>query len=181
MIKKLLLVVVVVGLLGSPKSAHAAGKVSLSPTPVNLTEGQSQVVTVTLDEPVIVEEGEPFVTLNIASTNPSRLTTSVTSVTWTGAQWNQSRTFTLTAVDDLLVNGDANDLIDITVESNSEYYNSYAPAFVANALDNDVNPVVLPAVLPEVGQGGSAPVALLAALTVGLAAYALQRRGKLKA
>lgn len=163
----------------APSSAQAAGRVSMSPTPVNLTEGQSQVITVTLDEPIIAEEGEAFVTLTITNTNPSRLTSSVSSVTWTGAQWAQSRTFTLTAVDDLVVNGDLTDVVDVSVTSNSEYYDAFAPAFVANVLDNDVQQVVLPEVLPAVGDGSSGLAITCMALLAGFVTYAL-RRGKLE-
>lgn len=163
----------------APKQAHAAGRVSISPTPVNLTEGQSRVITVTLQEPIIAAEGEAFVTLNITTTNPSRLTTSVASVTWTGAQWAQSRTFTLTAVDDLLVNGDVSDLVDVSVVSNSEFYDGFAPSFVASVLDNDVNTVTLPAVLPEVGHRSADLGVVVMALMAGVITYAL-RRGKLE-
>lgn len=177
MIKKLLLAGLVVGFLGLSRPAHAAGRVSLSPTPIHLTEGQSQVVTVTLDEPIIGPDSDGYLDVVITITNPSRLTTTSTTLSWDQNNWFQPRTFTLNAVDDQVVNGDVTDIVDISVDSNSEYYGGFQPSFVANVLDNDV---ATPTVLPEVGRGLPGLVALITAILVGGIVFVLHRHGKLE-
>lgn len=175
MIKKLLLASVVVGLLGVSHPAHAAGRISLSPTPINLTEGQSQVVTVHLDEPLIGPESDGYLDVTITVANPSRLTTTSTTLSWTQNNWFENRTFTLNAVDDLVVNGDVADIVDVSVDSNSEYYAGFQPTFTVNVLDNDVVAEALPTVLPEVGTGQSGSIMLLMAVGVSAAVFMLQR------
>lgn len=176
-------VATIFALLFAPQSSYAAGRVSLSPTPINLTEGQSQVVTVTLTEPIIAMSGTPFVTLVITATNPERITSSVSSVTWSATQWMQPRSFTLTASDDLLVNGDVNDAIEVSVEANSEFYANFAPSFLVNVLDNEVasqNPTQdQPNVLPRVGSGLYGTSALAFASLSCLFAFILHRRAKI--
>ncbi len=166
MIKKSLLAGVVVGLLGFFNPAHAAGRISLTPTPINLTEGQSQVVTAHLDEPVIGPDSDGYLNVTITITNPSRLTTTSTTLSWTQNNWFENRTFTLDAIDDQIVNGDASNIVSISVDSNSEYYGGFEPSFEVNVLDNDVaQPVVTSTILPKVGgQSHGFGILLLAAL-----------------
>lgn len=181
MIKKLLLASVVVGLLGFSRPAHAAGRISLTPTPINLTEGQSQVVTAHLDEPIIGPESDGYLDITITITSPSRLTATSTTLSWTQNNWYENRTFTLDAIDDQIVNGDANDIVDVSVDSNSEYYSGFQPAFVVNVLDNDVAtpvvaPTVLPTVLPKVGTSSHEASYLLVAALLSCTTLILVRR-----
>lgn len=177
MIKKSLLAGVVVGLLGFFNPAHAAGRISLTPTPISLTEGQSQVVTVHLDEPLIGPESDGYLDVTITVTNPSRLTTTSTTLSWTQNNWFENRTFTLNAIDDQLINGDASNIVSVAVDSNSEYYGGFEPSFEVNVLDNDVaQPVTTSTVLPKVGGQSHGVGTLFIAALLSCIAITIMRR-----
>lgn len=122
-----------------PQVASAA-KVNFSPASVSLTEGQSRVVTVTLDEPIICSDPDIVcqVSLAISTNAPDRVTIDTSPVVFASNQWFQSLTFTVTAVDDSLDNGDITPVVTIINTSGSEYYNGFTPTFSISILDNDV-------------------------------------------
>lgn len=119
-----------------------AAKVNFNPSTVSLTEGQSQVVQVTLDEPIICEEvGPPCqVSLTIGTNAPDRASIDTSPVIIDSSQWSQTFSFTVSAVDDLLDNGDITPIITIVNTSGSEYYNGFIPTFSITILDNDITP-----------------------------------------
>ncbi len=119
----------------------SAARVNFSPSSVSLTESQNRVVTVTLDEPIIcADPGPPCqVSLAISTNAPDRVTIDTSPVVFASNQWFQAFTFTVTAVDDSLVNGDITPTISIVNTSGSEYYNGFVPTFSISILDNDVS------------------------------------------
>lgn len=133
--------VIAMTMLLLPEVASAA-KINFNPASVSLTEGQSQVVTVTLDEPIIcADPGPPCqVSLAISTNAPDRVTIETSPVVFASNQWFQAFTFTVTAVDDSLVNGDITPTITIVNVSGSEYYNGFIPTFSIVVLDNDITP-----------------------------------------
>ena len=160
--------------------AHAA-KINISPSNFSLTEGSSRVVQVTLDQPIISSDANPgYVTLNLASNAPGRVSISPSSLTWQFNEWLQSRTFTITAIDDNLRNFDVTPTFTLTTVSNSVFYSGFIPQLTATILDNETDPdpqaseeppPELPSVLPEVGLGLSNTAimfAILSAITVGV-------------
>ncbi len=158
----------------TPQSARAA-KVNVNPSTKTLTEGQSQVMTVTLDEPILAASGVPQVSLHIS--DPSgRLSFSPANLIIPAGEWAMSHTFSITAIDNALDDGDATPALLITNDSNSEYYAGFIPSFTVNVVDNDdpapvlsSSPIATPATLPRVG--GGAPVhALLFLMGIGVIA-----------
>ncbi len=139
-IKRVLAMVLLVLLTvsGNVQRAYAL-PVNKSPSSITITEGGSQVVTITLDEPIIGPGPDPpFFYLNLTSGSPSRVTTNVSTITYDYAEWAQSKTITISAVDDALVNGNTNTTVSFIVDSDSEYYNEYTGSIAVTVLDNDV-------------------------------------------
>ena len=148
MIQRFLRMLMVIGsILLLQSEVVSAAKVNFNPSTVSLTEGQSQVVQVTLDEPIICEEvGPPCqVSLTIGTNTPDRINIDTSPVIIDSSQWSQTFSFTVSAVDDLLDNGDITPIITIVNTSGSEYYNGFVPSFTINILDNDVTAPQIPA------------------------------------
>ena len=157
-----------------PASVFAL-KVAPSPTSSTIIEGGQQVVSFTLDEPILAPPPDPaYVTLIITPSSPSRVSLSSTTLTWSSSEWFASKTITISAVNDALDNGDAAVTFSVLADSNSEYYQGYSNTFTITVLDNDdPSPVVVAdqttssptATLAETGQ----PVPLAAVvLTLGV-------------
>lgn len=120
--------------------AVSAARINFTPSSVSMTEGQSQVVQVTLDQPIICQDIEVPCQVSIAvSTNaPSRTTITTSPIVVPFNQWFQTFNFTIMAVNDELVNGDVNPIVTAIATSGSEYYSNFAPTFSLTILDNDV-------------------------------------------
>lgn len=118
----------------SPSSSNAAyGKITSSRLTVNLVEGQSQLIQYQLTQPIICPTPEETTTttttepvdpenpnpppgpdpehpstckvrVTFVISDPSRVTTSVSQVTWLSNEWAQQRTMTVTALQDNVYN-----------------------------------------------------------------------------
>lgn len=157
-----------------PKNVMAS-KINMSTSAVTLAEGQSQVITITLDSPII-SSGSGFVTITITPTHPERFNLSTDHLTWTTSNWFTPQMFTVTAVDDSVDNGDITDVFTITTDSNAEYYANFSPALTVNVTDNDVAPIETPTVLPVVGQNGE--ISILIGLLMSSTTYIYLRHKK---
>lgn len=162
----------------SPRSALAA-KVNLAPASFTLMEGTSQTVTITLDEPIISSDPDQnFVTLSFNAGTSGRLLITPSVTTVPAAEWAQPHTFIVTAVDDGLVNGDADISVAMTTGGGSEYYNGFARTIAVHVVDNDTAGVAS-AQLPRVGSGGNGALyALMASLSSGVVLLVFSRRIK---
>lgn len=122
--------------------AVSAAKVTFSPASVSLTEGQSQVVQVTLDEPIVCGDPEATcdVSIAISTDSPDRVTIDTSPVVFADTEWAQTFTFTITAVDDNLVNGDITPTVTALTTSSSEYYSDFTPTLAITVIDNDTAP-----------------------------------------
>jgi len=117
----------------------SAAKVNVTPTPVTLTEGQSQTISITLDSPIIGPgPGAAYFNLNPIPGDVSRITVSPSIVSYTAADWFQVKTFSITAVDDAVVNGNISSNVSMTVDSDSVYYNGFLVSIPVTVNDNDV-------------------------------------------
>lgn len=125
----------------APMQAFAA-KVNMSPPVISLVEGQSQIITLTLDEPIIcqVMDVTCSVVITPVSADPARLTVSGAPVTIPYTQWAQSVTFSVTAVDDQIYDGNLANAMTFTTQSNSEYYNGFVPSLNLTVLENEAAP-----------------------------------------
>ncbi len=129
------------GFILNPARAAAVSRIEFTPASFTLEEGQSQTVTITLSEPIVTSSLDPaFVDLS-PTTLSTRTSLSTPTITYLANEWFQSKTFTVTAVDDQLVNGDTQVTYSTIADSNSEYYDGFAKNFTVNVLDNDVAPV----------------------------------------
>lgn len=117
----------------------SAAKVNVTPTPVSLTEGQSQTISITLDSPIIGPgPGAAYFNLSPISGDVSRITVSPSTVSYTSPDWFQVRTFSITAIDDAVVNGDVSSNVSMTVDSDSVYYNGFLVSIPVTVNDNDI-------------------------------------------
>jgi hypothetical protein len=142
------LVIVGVVLIGSTP-ARAAGKVSLSQSTIDIAEGATATVSVTLDEPIIAPpDTEPNLYLNIVASQSNRVTFSANPVTFLPTEWAQTKTFTITAVDDALHNASNTITLTLTAVTGSEYYKNYTTTLILHLTDNDPEQTPTPAALP---------------------------------
>ncbi|AUT04546.1 endonuclease [Nostoc sp. CENA543] len=99
----------------------------------NVTEGGAT------DTYTIVLNTQPTANVTVTITPDSQTITSVTTLTFTPANWNTPQTVTVTAVDDALVEGTHISLITHTVASSDTNYNGINIGSVtATITDNDV-------------------------------------------
>ena len=164
-------IVVALGLtscVAAPVAANAA-KVNLSPSPVTVNEGSSQVITFTLDQPIISDDSDPAYA-NIVITNPdsAHMSLSADTISYTASDWYIPKMITLTTIDDGIYNSGETVTITGIVDSNSEYYSDFAinlPVTINNidpALSASVDPApvvtaVAPITAPNTGLGTPAP------------------------
>lgn len=120
---------------------YAIDKIILTPTSTILSETQSTTVQVQLAEP-IAGPGSSFLDVNLTSSDPSRVSITPNPVEYTGVDWFQTKTFTVTALDDGVHNTSSNVTISFLVNSNSEFYNLYTGSFVLSITDINPAPVV---------------------------------------
>ncbi len=128
-----------------PKNASAAARISISHSTVNLTEGESQVITITLDEPIIAPgPDDGYVDIDIDVDGSDRISLDTEAVSIPASEWFQPHTFIVTAIDDGIDNGDETaSVITLSAVSNSEYYSGFNAANVSvNVTDNDDTPAV---------------------------------------
>lgn len=117
--------------------SSGSGKVSANPESATLAEnGASQVVSVSLDEPIIVSEGDPTVVVTISTDDP-RVLLSPDSLTFTDSDWNILQEFEITTVGDSEFNLDNEVTITLAVTSDSEYYNGYENTVAITLTDDD--------------------------------------------
>ena len=84
----------------APTSAQTS-RIEVSPASLELLEGESQVVQLSLGEPIISADLEPgFVTVTFSPSAPELVNLSSSSVTWPAADWHTVREITVTALDD---------------------------------------------------------------------------------
>lgn len=120
-----------------------AAKINLSHPSIELTEGQSQIVTITLDEPIICPDMDETcdVQVSVSSNDEDRVSIINSPVIFPYTEWSHSYTFTIRAIDDEIDNGDTTPIITLTTLSNSEYYSNFSPSLSLHILDNDEAPV----------------------------------------
>ncbi len=148
--KNIFYILTLVLLVSSPSTAHAL-KVSSSPSSASLPENLgSETFTISLDEPIIAEVGEGYVTLNI-TTNDSRVSVSTSSLTYTEDNWFTSQTFTASTTGDSFHNASSSAYITVTAVSNSEYYSGFVHRILLTLIDDD-------AAAPEQRRGLSIPM-----------------------
>ncbi|MBW4643463.1 MAG: ExeM/NucH family extracellular endonuclease [Goleter apudmare HA4340-LM2] len=100
----------------------------------NVTEGGAT------DTYTIVLNTRPTTDVTVTITPDSQTTTSATTLTFTLANWNIPQTVTVTAVDDVLVEGTHNSVITHAVSSNDTNYNGInIDSVTATITDNDVS------------------------------------------
>jgi hypothetical protein len=169
-------------------TADAGGtpRVALSPTPLTLNEGSSQLITVSLDEPIVSNNSDPaYVTLALTTSDSTKTSLSTNTLNFTGSDWYAPQTFTLNTVDDGVYNDGETVTITATATSNAPYYNTFVetlPVTVAN-IDPAPPVVSVPSVsdqtavaAPNTGLGaplGQSPLVPLAVATLPLAVGAV--------
>ena len=107
------------------------GGVDVSPTGLNLTEGDNAGYTVVLDS-------QPVDTVTVSVYGGSQTTVAPASLSFNGTNWNIPRTVTVTAVDDHVRQGARDATITNAVYSSDPYYNNIpADSVTVHIIDND--------------------------------------------
>ncbi len=125
-------------LLVLPTAANALpGRIRFTPSTASLTEGESQLVSVALDEPIICPtmDSTCVVTLPLVVSDPTRATTSVDHITFASSEWATTKTFTVTALNDYVANTSNTITVGATAVSNSEYYSGFHPTMTLTLTD----------------------------------------------
>jgi len=89
------------------------------------------------DTYAIVLNNPPTATVTISITPDSQVTTEPSSISFSPANWNVTRTITVTAVDDTLYEGPHTGLVSHTVSSSDPAYNGIGSAGVTVHISND--------------------------------------------
>ncbi|MEL7034765.1 MAG: DUF4347 domain-containing protein [Cyanobacteria bacterium J06592_8] len=124
---------------------------------VNLDNDERGVTLVPPDELVTTEEGESIdfefilnseptadVTINLENTNPNEGTLSTESLIFTTENWNNPQVFTVTGVDDNIVDGNVNYNIIPTILSEDLTYNNLELGNITlTNLDNDISGILV--------------------------------------
>lgn len=119
-------------------SSATSPKIAPNPSAVTLTEGQSHDVQFTLDAPIIAPVGRtPDVTINFTVSDPSRVTLSANSLTWTAPEWFQVRTLTLHALHDGVHDASNSVTLQYVAVSDSAYYSGFTGAVTVTINDID--------------------------------------------
>jgi hypothetical protein len=128
--------------VGAAESSSATPpKIAPNPSAVTLTEGQSHDVQFTLDAPIIAPVGgTPDVTINFTVSDPSRVTLSANSLTWTAPEWFQVRTLTLHALHDGVHDASNSVTLQYVAVSDSAYYTGFTGAVTVTINDIDAAP-----------------------------------------
>lgn len=92
-----------------------------------LASSQSLALTFTLNEPIICLVTAPTcdLVINLSVSDPSTLSLSNYSVSWSFTQWSQSRSITLTAKPNLTFRNSYAVVVMGTTVSNSDYYQGF--------------------------------------------------------
>ncbi|MFB2644698.1 ExeM/NucH family extracellular endonuclease, partial [Raphidiopsis sp. BLCC-F218] len=99
----------------------------------NITEGGAT------DTYTVVLATQPASEVTITISPNAQLTTNTSNLAFTTANWNQSQTVSVTAIDDIVVEGNHTGTITHSVSSSDNNYNGISAASVtANITDNDV-------------------------------------------
>lgn len=102
-------------------------------TPATITEGQYITRIFKLKS-----QPKSNVTLNISSSNNSRLSITPQSLTFTPSNWNTTQSVRFTAIDDNIVNGNVDVVIRIKSSSTDNAYNNLTSTYTITVKDNDV-------------------------------------------
>lgn len=106
-----------------------SGAISYTPAnPVIADEEDSVTITFTLDEPIVSAEEDPEVVITLNNPRSDILDFDTTTLTWTEAQWNESRTVTITPDEEFTFTENINTLVEFTAASDSEYYDGRGAA-----------------------------------------------------
>ncbi len=104
------------------------------------------------DTYTLVLTSQPTNNVSIALNPGTQVTVATSPVVFTTANWNVAQTVTVTAVDDVLVEGPHTGTISHTVTSSDATYNAFAVAnVVANITDNDLPTLAINDVSISVG------------------------------
>lgn len=122
-----------------PQFVHAsASRVTISPMSAKLPEnGGSQIFTITLPEPLIAP-GPDSATATITLTpSDSRIQLDTTTINYLADNWEVPQQFHVTMQDDAIVNPGNAATINVSVSSNSEYYNGYTTSIPITIADDE--------------------------------------------
>lgn len=166
-------VMIGVGVLGG---VAGASKVNPAAATVSLTEGNAQIVTLTLDQPIIAPGPDPgLVTLDLTVADPSRVSLSASSVSWPATQWFQPRQVTVTALHDGVHNASNTVVVQGLVSSNSAYYDAFATSITVTIADVDPAPTTTTTTVASTTTVAPAPSTTVAAVSPTTTASATAR------
>jgi predicted extracellular nuclease len=124
--------------------------VTVSPTTVNVTEGGAT------DTYTVVLNTQPTADVTITVVNSTQATASPNTLTFTSANWNVAQTVTVTAIDDLVVEGPHSGSITHTAASADTNYNGITIASVSfGVTDNDTAGLTLSPTTVNAAEGGA--------------------------
>jgi hypothetical protein len=153
--------------------ANAFGKISSTPATLTLQEGNSTTTTIELDSPIICGASSPScqVSLTFSSSDPSLVTFSPSSLTWSYSQWSQIKTFTISVLADQTYKGNQSISVSATAVSASEYYSGFTLSVSVSTIEIDRSPAEIAAEVARVA-AAAAEVARVAAAAAEVARVA---------
>ncbi|EGD72656.1 hypothetical protein PTSG_04390 [Salpingoeca rosetta] len=112
-------------------ASAAAQRIHVDKTSLTVSEGFYEVITFTLDEPIIctTQDGECAVVIEVQNPHPNQVAIDNCIIKWDWQDWHQPRTLVIRAVEDFVDDGTFEGMIvtDPAI-SRSEYYKNYNAA-----------------------------------------------------
>jgi hypothetical protein len=157
--------------------ANAFVKISSTPATLTLQEGNSTTTTIELDSPIICDAPSPScqVSLTFSSSDPSLVTFSPSSLTWSYSQWSQIKTFTISVLADRTYKGNQSISVSATAVSASEYYSGFTLSVSVSTIEIDRSPAEIAAEAARVA-AAAAEVARVAAANAEAARKAKEQQ-----
>lgn len=121
-------------------TVQAVDKVTADPTLVTINEnGGSAIIELSLSEPIVVGPGSMELVEIFITSPDDRIEVSPMPVSFLGDEWMQVKEFTITGVDDLILNPDNEVTLTLEANSESEFYNAYQFEVTVTLVDDEAD------------------------------------------
>ena len=160
-------------------------RIALSPVSTTLAPGQTQAVTITLDNPIVCQSGTCDVVLDFSASQTLGVTMTPSVITFLPSNWFTPQTVTVAF--DLNHSAQYPQVVTLAAvaASNSEYYRGFRVGFPVTLSVPDIRPPVVEVVDPTLANTG-APINNLefvsligvSSVSAGLAVMLYVRRNK---
>lgn len=132
-------------------------RIALSPVSTTLAPGQTQAVTITLDNPIVCQSGTCDVVLDFSASQTLGVTMTPSVITFIPSNWFTSQTVTVALDLNTLAQYPQVVTLAAVAASNSEYYRGFSVGFPVTLNVPDIRPPAPAVVDPSLANTGTSP------------------------